>query len=126
MQVLQDGKFSRIGAQEDTRSEARVICATNRDLKQEIAAGTFREDLFYRVNVVNITLPSLRERSADIPGLVEYFRDHFNMMYNRKAPAVIRVTDASVAGLSLAGQHPPTGKPDQALRDSGHGDMHQR
>jgi two-component system response regulator AtoC len=86
LQVLQDGKFSRIGAQEDTRSEARVICATNRDLKQEIAAGSFREDLFYRVNVVNITLPSLRERSADIPELVEYFREHFNMVYNRKTP----------------------------------------
>jgi two-component system, NtrC family, response regulator AtoC len=86
LQVLQDGKFSRIGAQEDTRSEARVICATNRDLKQEIAAGSFREDLFYRVNVVNITLPSLRERSADVPELVEYFREHFNMMYNRKTP----------------------------------------
>jgi len=88
LQVLQDGKFSRIGAQEDTRSEARVICATNRNLKQEIEQGTFREDLFYRINVVNITLPSLRERSADIPGLVEYFRGHFNMMYNRKAPAI--------------------------------------
>jgi DNA-binding NtrC family response regulator len=85
LQVLQDGKFSRIGAQEDTRSEARVICATNRDLKHEIAAGTFREDLFYRVNVVNITLPPLRERSIDIPELVEYFREHFNMMYNRRA-----------------------------------------
>lgn len=88
LQVLQDGKFSRIGAQEDTRSEARVICATNRDLKREIAAGTFREDLFYRVNVVNITLPSLRDRSADVPALVEYFREHFNMMYNRKTPLI--------------------------------------
>jgi two-component system, NtrC family, response regulator AtoC len=85
LQVLQDGKFCRIGAQQDTLSEARVICATNRDLKHEISAGTFREDLFYRVNVVNITLPSLRERSADIPGLVEYFREHFNLMYNRRA-----------------------------------------
>ena len=88
LQVLQDGKFCRIGAKEDTRSEARVICATNRDLKQEIAAGTFREDLFYRINVINITMPSLRERSADIPALVEYFRSHFNMVYNRKAPAL--------------------------------------
>jgi two-component system response regulator AtoC len=88
LQVLQDGKFCRIGAQEDTLSEARVICATNRDLKQEIAAGNFREDLFYRVNVVNITLPSLRERNVDIPELVEYFRGHFNMMYNRKTPAI--------------------------------------
>jgi two-component system response regulator AtoC len=88
LQVLQDGKFCRIGAQEDTRSEARVICATNRDLKQEIEAGSFREDLFYRINVVNVTLPSLRERSADIPELVEYFRDHFNMVYNRRVPPI--------------------------------------
>ena len=88
LQVLQDGKFSRIGAQEDTRSEARVICATNRNLKQEIAAGAFREDLFYRVNVVNVTLPSLRERSADVPELVEYFREHFNMIYNRRTPSI--------------------------------------
>src|SRR6266852_5282594 len=50
LQVLQDGKFCRIGAQEDTRSESRVICATNRNLKQEIEQGTFREDLFYRIN----------------------------------------------------------------------------
>jgi two-component system, NtrC family, response regulator AtoC len=88
LQVLQDGKFCRIGGKEDTRSEARVICATNRDLKQEIACGAFREDLFYRINVINITLPTLRERSADIPVLVEYFRDHFNLMYNRKAQPV--------------------------------------
>src|ERR1051326_3883377 len=88
LQVLQDGKFSRIGAEEDTRSEARVICATNRDLKREIAAGTFREDLFYRVNVVNVTLPSLRERSTDVPQLVEYFREHFNLTYNRRTPAI--------------------------------------
>jgi two-component system, NtrC family, response regulator AtoC len=88
LQVLQDGKFCRIGAQEDTRSEARVICATNRDLKQEIEAGNFREDLFYRINVVNITMPALRDRAADVPGLVEHFRAHFNMVYNRKAPSL--------------------------------------
>jgi two-component system response regulator AtoC len=85
LQILQDGKFCRIGAKEDTRSEARVICATNRDLKREIAAGRFREDLFYRINVVNIAMPSLRERSADIPELVEHFRAHFNAVYNRQA-----------------------------------------
>jgi two-component system response regulator AtoC len=88
LQVLQDGKFCRIGAHEDTSSEARVICATNRDLRREVEAGSFREDLFYRINVVSITMPSLRERSADIPGLVEYFREHFNMVYNRHALAL--------------------------------------
>lgn len=102
LQVLQDGKFCRIGAQEDTRSEARVICATNRDLKREIDAGTFREDLYYRINVVNITMPALRERSADVPELVEYFRAHFNEMYNRKAPAL----SASLMRL-LQGYHWP-------------------
>jgi two-component system response regulator AtoC len=88
LQVLQDGKFCRIGAHEDTRSEARVICATNLDLKREVEAGGFRGDLFYRINVVSITMPSLRERSADIPGLVEYFRGLFNMVYNRQARAL--------------------------------------
>ncbi len=88
LQVLQDGKFSRIGGKEDTRSEARVICATNRDLRQEIALGNFREDLFYRINVVSVSMPSLRERSGDIPELVKYFLEHFNMTYNRKAPAL--------------------------------------
>lgn len=88
LQVLQDGKFCRIGAQEDTRSEARVICATNRDLRREIAAGNFREDLFFRVNVVTISLPALRERRADIPMLAEYFREHFNAVYHRRAPSL--------------------------------------
>src|SRR5882724_1242501 len=60
LQVLQDGQFCRIGAQEDKRLEARVVCATNRVLEDEIAAGSFRQDLYYRINVVNLTLPSLR------------------------------------------------------------------
>jgi two-component system response regulator AtoC len=98
LQVLQDGKFCRIGAQEDTRSEARVICATNRDLKHEVAVGGFREDLFYRINVVNIALPPLYERRVDIPELVEYFRVRFNLVYSRRVPpmsaSLIRVLQA--------------------------------
>lgn len=88
LQVLQDGKFCRIGAHEETISEARVICASSRDLKREIESGNFREDLYYRINVVNVTLPSLRERSADIPELVEFFREHFNLVYNRRTPPI--------------------------------------
>src|SRR5208282_3517936 len=73
LQLLQDGQFSRIGAQEDKRVEVRVVCATNRQLDKEIEAGSFRLDLYYRINVLDMQLPPLRERREDIPGLVDYF-----------------------------------------------------
>ncbi|MEO6119213.1 MAG: sigma 54-interacting transcriptional regulator, partial [Terriglobales bacterium] len=88
LQVLQDGQFCRIGSQEDKRLEARVVCATNRALEQEIAAGSFRQDLFYRINVVNITVPPLRERSTDVPDLVNYFLRVYNTQFNRNVAAV--------------------------------------
>jgi transcriptional regulator with PAS, ATPase and Fis domain len=67
LHVLQDGRFTRIGDHEEKRMEARVICATNRQLQLEIEAGGFRSDLFYRINVISIVLPPLRERRDDIP-----------------------------------------------------------
>jgi len=85
LQLLQDGQFCRIGAQEDKKVEVRVVCATNRKLEQEIENGTFRSDLFYRINVVNLYLPPLRERAADIPELVTYFLDYHNRKYNCRA-----------------------------------------
>jgi two-component system response regulator AtoC len=85
LQLLQDGQFCRIGAQEDKKVEVRVVCATNRQLEQEIASGTFRQDLFYRINVVNLHMPPLRERAADIPELVAYFLDYYNRKYNCRA-----------------------------------------
>ncbi len=85
LQLLQDGQFCRIGAQEDKKVEVRVVCATNRKLEQEIENGTFRSDLFYRINVVNLHMPPLRERAADIPELVAYFLDYHNRKYNCRA-----------------------------------------
>jgi len=85
LQLLQDGQFCRIGAQEDKKVEVRIVCATNRDLEQEIASGTFRQDLFYRINVVNLHMPALRERAVDIPDLVNYFLEHYNHKYNCRA-----------------------------------------
>ncbi len=85
LQLLQDGQFCRIGAQEDKKVEVRVVCATNRHLEQEIASGTFRQDLFYRINVVNLHMPPLRERAADVPGLAEYFLEYYNRKYNCRA-----------------------------------------
>jgi two-component system response regulator AtoC len=85
LQLLQDGRFCRIGGQEDTRVELRVLCATNRPLENDVENGTFRQDLFYRINVVNITLPALRDRISDIPQLADYFLQYHNDKYNAKA-----------------------------------------
>ncbi|HET7206865.1 MAG TPA: sigma-54 dependent transcriptional regulator [Terriglobales bacterium] len=88
LQLLQDGQFCRIGAQEDKKVEVRVVCATNRKLEEEIENGTFRQDLFYRINVVNLRLPPLRERRADIADLAEYFLEYYNRKYNCRARAL--------------------------------------
>lgn len=85
LQVLQDGQFSRIGGQEDKKVNVRFVFATNRDLEEEIAIGNFREDLFYRINVVNVHLPPLRERLEDIPDLCAYFIQRHNEKFNCRA-----------------------------------------
>jgi two-component system, NtrC family, response regulator AtoC len=82
LQLLQDGEFCPIGGQQDKRVEVRVICATNRNLEEAIAAGAFRQDLFYRINVVDLQLPPLRERSADIHEIAAYFLALFNERFN--------------------------------------------
>jgi len=80
LQVLQDHQFARLGSERDVRVDVRVLAATNRDLIRYVAQGGFREDLFYRLNVLNIRVPSLRERPEEIPILV----NHFLTTYNRK------------------------------------------
>ena len=85
LQLLQDGQFCRIGAQEDVKVEVRVICATNRDLAEEIAAGRFRQDLYYRINVVQIQAPALRHRVRDIPTLTSYFLDFYGDKFSVRA-----------------------------------------
>jgi len=92
LHVLQDGHFTRIGDHEEKRMDARVICATNRNLAREIEGGGFRADLFYRINVISITLPSLRERRDDIPYLAEYLRLQFNRRFQREAAPLSKET----------------------------------
>ena len=99
LQLLQDGQFFRIGGQEDRHVELRVICATNRRLESEIANGRFRQDLFYRINVVSIELPPLRSRTEDIPELVAYFLQIHSARHNMEARPL------SAAALHLLCKH---------------------
>jgi two-component system, NtrC family, response regulator AtoC len=88
LQVLQDGEFARLGGRQDVRVDVRVVAATNRDLELAVADGQFREDLFFRLNVVCITLPPLRQRRDEIPALTQYFRSYYSAHYNKPAPAL--------------------------------------
>src|SRR6202011_2834591 len=89
LRVLQEHEFERVGGTRRIRADVRVIAATNRDLQTAISAGSFRSDLFYRLNVFPIEIPPLRERNEDIPLLVEYFIDR----YTRKAGKKITTVD---------------------------------
>ncbi len=84
LQVLQDREFSRLGGKKDIRVDARVLVATNRNMEESVKNGRFREDLYYRLNVVNITIPPLRDRREEIPIFVEYFLDKFSKKYQKK------------------------------------------
>ena len=90
LQVLQDSVFTRIGANTETSVDVRVVCATNRRLEDMVREGSFREDLFFRLNVVNVEIPPLRERREEIPGLVENFLQRFSLRYGKRR---VRVSD---------------------------------
>ncbi len=83
LQLLQENCFMRLGARQESRVRMRFLCATNRNLEVEVEARRFRQDLYYRINVVSLTLPPLRERAQDIPVLVEYFLRQLSARYGR-------------------------------------------
>ena len=86
LQVLQDGEFTRLGGNEDVRVDVRVLCATNRKLDEMVRDGTFREDLFFRLNVVSVVIPPLRERREEVSTLVEGFLSRFAARYEKPVP----------------------------------------
>lgn len=84
LHVLQDGEFARLGAKSDTAVDVRVLCATNKLLEQRVSEGAFREDLFYRINVVTVHIPPLRERRNEIPVFIRHFIEKYSAVYARK------------------------------------------
>jgi two-component system, NtrC family, response regulator AtoC len=88
LRFIEEKTFRRVGGTKDLVVDARVVTATNRDLEKEVAAGAFREDLYYRLRVFPIRLPPLRERTSDIPALVKTFVDEFNRQFGKRITAV--------------------------------------
>jgi len=84
LRVLEEQRFERVGSNETLSVDVRVIAATNKHLEQEIARGAFRQDLFYRLNVIPFYVPALRDRKQDIPTLARYFLSEFSSAYGKK------------------------------------------
>lgn len=96
LRVLQEGTYEPLGSVESCKTDVRVITATNRKLQDQVREGKFREDLYYRINVMRLELPPLRERKEDIPLLAEHFIVQFNLMQNKQ---IIGMTDDALACL---------------------------
>jgi two-component system, NtrC family, nitrogen regulation response regulator NtrX len=136
LRAVQEGRFERIGGEGSLNVDVRIISATNKDVPAEVASGRFREDLFYRLNVVPITVPPLRERREDLPLLIEYFfrkfrkstqgplptftPEGFKVLADHPWPGNIRELKNYLERLSLMVDDPMIG-PDEALAFLGHG-----
>ncbi|GAB4018405.1 sigma-54-dependent transcriptional regulator [Spirosoma koreense] len=103
LRVLQDRTFEPLGSSKTRTVDVRVICATNRNLEDMVHKGQFREDLFYRINLITVRLPALRERPGDIPLLVNYFVDNLKTIYNRPNLRVNTSAQKWLKNLALPG-----------------------
>ncbi len=108
LRFLEEKAFKRVGGLVDIRVDLRVIAATNRDLETEVRAGKFREDLFYRLQVMPITLPPLRERKGDIPLLVRYYIDRYNREFRKHVRGASSEALAVLEQYPMARKHPRT------------------
>ena len=103
LRTLDEGRFAPVGEEEPVTVDARVIAATNKDLEEEISKGNFREDLFYRLNVIPFYVPPLRERKEDIPLLARHFLKEFSQTYNRRPQGNFRRSARRADALFMAG-----------------------
>ncbi len=103
LRVLQDGEFERLGSARTVKVDVRVIAATSRNLRDEVRAGNFREDLFYRLNVFPVTIPPLRERAEDIPELVRFFADKYSRKIGKQIETIPKLTMRALQEYSWPG-----------------------
>ena len=103
LRVLQDRTFEPLGSSRSKTVDVRIVCATNRNLEEMVTQGTFREDLFYRINLITVKLPALRERPGDIPALVNFFVNNLKTLYNRPNLYVNKEAQQWLKNLTLPG-----------------------
>ena len=116
LHVLQDREFTKLGSNRTVEVDVRVIAATNRDLEQMMRQGTFREDLYYRLQVIEVHIPPLRERREEIAQLIEFFLLKFASVYHRPAVRPSLVLQEALLVVRVARQHPRAREHDEAPR----------
>ena len=114
LHVLQDAEFTKLGSNKRVEVDVRIVAATNRDLEKMMISGDFREDLYYRLHVIELIVPPLRERRDEIPTLLDSFIARYSRKYKRQPPKISTRSAAPVPGVRLARQHPRAREHDQA------------
>ena len=117
LRVLQERQFDRVGGIKTIKTDIRVIAATHQNLKKGVEEGKFREDLYYRLNVIPIEVPPLRKRVSDIPLLVRHFIDQFNKSKKREIQGIDPEASEKIDAIPLAGKRERTGECDRTNRD---------
>ena len=119
LRFLQDQVIERIGGRQRIQVDVRIVSATNASLEDRVAEGTFRNDLFYRMNAVTVRIPPLRERGGDVMLLANYFLNRFNREFNRSLKGFTEQAAGAISGHRLARQRARVGKPGETCRRHG-------